>query len=39
MKTATVAGTGIVGSSAAQQLRAQGFDSRLMMEGRNTHAT
>lgn len=37
MRTVTVVGTSLAGYSAAQQLRAQGFDGRLVMVGTETH--
>lgn len=37
MRTVTVVGTSLAGFSAAQQLRAQGFDGRLVMVGAEVH--
>ena len=37
MRTITVVGTSLAGFSAAQQLRAQGFDGRLVMVGAEAH--
>lgn len=37
MRTVTVVGTSLAGFSAAQQLRAQGFDGRLVMVGTEVH--
>jgi 3-phenylpropionate/trans-cinnamate dioxygenase ferredoxin reductase subunit len=37
MRTVTVVGTSLAGFSAAQQLRAQGFDGRLVMVGTEAH--
>jgi 3-phenylpropionate/trans-cinnamate dioxygenase ferredoxin reductase component len=38
MRTVTVVGTSLAGFSSAQQLRAQGFDGRLVMVGTEVHS-
>ena len=37
MRTVTVVGTSLAGFSAARQLRAQGFDGRLVLVGAEPH--